>query len=184
MTQGPCILIPSPIAPNGSPYILEVGLFVESNQVYFLSDYFVDWLMSFGLVRSWILFVVLLQYTLLFLELVLFVRVWRDILQRPIELERCGPDVLCGGPQRSPFCLISRIFSRIGSWGLVVRSFIGSCFFFVVGPFVGSDSCCSLVGSVTGSDQKLDDLIKRLSLIHIWRCRRYSLCRSRWSPYH
>ena len=24
----------------------------------------------------------------------------------------------------------------------------------------------------------------RLSLIHIWRCRRYSLCRSRWSPYH
>ena len=34
---------------------------------------------------------------------------------------------------------------------------------FVVGPFVGSDSCCSLVGSVTGSDQKLDDLIKRSS---------------------
>ena len=25
---------------------------------------------------------------------------------------------------------------------------------------------------------------KMLSLIHIWRCRRYSLCRSRWSPYH
>ena len=24
----------------------------------------------------------------------------------------------------------------------------------------------------------------KLSLIHIWRCRRYSLCRSRWSPYH
>ena len=23
-----------------------------------------------------------------------------------------------------------------------------------------------------------------LSLIHICRCRRYSLCRSRWSPYH
>ena len=23
-----------------------------------------------------------------------------------------------------------------------------------------------------------------LSLIHIWRCRRYSLCRSRWSPEH
>ena len=27
-------------------------------------------------------------------------------------------------------------------------------------------------------------LLMRLSLIHIWRCRRYSLCRSRWSPYH
>ena len=26
--------------------------------------------------------------------------------------------------------------------------------------------------------------IFKLSLIHIWRCRRYSLCRSRWSPYH
>ena len=27
-------------------------------------------------------------------------------------------------------------------------------------------------------------LVHLLSLIHIWRCRRYSLCRSRWSPYH
>ena len=27
-------------------------------------------------------------------------------------------------------------------------------------------------------------LKEHLSLIHIWRCRRYSLCRSRWSPYH
>ena len=26
--------------------------------------------------------------------------------------------------------------------------------------------------------------VLKLSLIHIWRCRRYSLCRSRWSPYH
>ena len=26
--------------------------------------------------------------------------------------------------------------------------------------------------------------IQHLSLIHIRRCRRYSLCRSRWSPYH
>ena len=25
---------------------------------------------------------------------------------------------------------------------------------------------------------------KYLSLIHIWRCRRYAVCRSRWSPYH
>ena len=25
---------------------------------------------------------------------------------------------------------------------------------------------------------------KNLSLIHIWRCRRSTLCRSRWSPYH
>ena len=26
--------------------------------------------------------------------------------------------------------------------------------------------------------------VGRLSLIHIWRCRRSTLCRSRWSPYH
>ena len=26
--------------------------------------------------------------------------------------------------------------------------------------------------------------IVSLSLIHIWRCRRSTLCRSRWSPYH
>ena len=25
---------------------------------------------------------------------------------------------------------------------------------------------------------------RELSLIHIWRCRRSTLCRSRWSPYH
>ena len=27
-------------------------------------------------------------------------------------------------------------------------------------------------------------LLSQLSLIHIWRCRRSTLCRSRWSPYH
>ena len=27
-------------------------------------------------------------------------------------------------------------------------------------------------------------LVMLLSLIHIWRCRRSTLCRSRWSPYH
>ena len=27
-------------------------------------------------------------------------------------------------------------------------------------------------------------LLQTLSLIHIWRCRRSTLCRSRWSPYH
>ena len=26
--------------------------------------------------------------------------------------------------------------------------------------------------------------LQQLSLIHIWRCRRSTLCRSRWSPYH
>ena len=39
--------------------------------------------------------------------------------------------------------------------------------------FSDSDSICNLLRSA---------LI--LSLIHIWRCRRSTLCRSRWSPYH
>ena len=30
----------------------------------------------------------------------------------------------------------------------------------------------------------LDFMVQGLSLIHIWRCRRSTLCRSRWSPYH
>ena len=36
---------------------------------------------------------------------------------------------------------------------------------------------CSLIS------HSLDAVIV-LSLIHIWRCRRSTLCRSRWSPYH
>ena len=39
----------------------------------------------------------------------------------------------------------------------------------------------SLVSAVQ-STQKL--CLVSLSLIHIWRCRRSTLCRSRWSPYH
>ena len=31
---------------------------------------------------------------------------------------------------------------------------------------------------------KKRNLVQRLSLIHIWRCRRIERCRSRWSPYH
>ena len=31
---------------------------------------------------------------------------------------------------------------------------------------------------------QLAQMTMNLSLIHIWRCRRSTLCRSRWSPYH
>ena len=34
------------------------------------------------------------------------------------------------------------------------------------------------------TDQYFVDAGIFLSLIHIWRCRRYAVCRSRWSPYH
>eukprot|EP00826_Nyctotherus_ovalis_P042205 TRINITY_DN4317_c0_g2_i5.p1 TRINITY_DN4317_c0_g2~~TRINITY_DN4317_c0_g2_i5.p1 ORF type:complete len:105 (+),score=26.86 TRINITY_DN4317_c0_g2_i5:76-390(+) len=32
--------------------------------------------------------------------------------------------------------------------------------------------------------KRLSKEIYKLSLIHICRCRRYAVCRSRWSPYH
>ena len=35
------------------------------------------------------------------------------------------------------------------------------------------------IGYVIATSEPAD-----LSLIHIWRCRRSTLCRSRWSPYH
>ena len=38
--------------------------------------------------------------------------------------------------------------------------------------------------SVHIGSQILNDAPFRLSLIHIWRCRRIERCRSRWSPYH
>ena len=56
--------------------------------------------------------------------------------------------------------------------------------------------CAILIGSITWIFVTVMDLDKVLhkieesempqilSLIHILRCRRYSLCRSRWSPYH
>eukprot|EP00826_Nyctotherus_ovalis_P047022 TRINITY_DN5360_c0_g1_i12.p1 TRINITY_DN5360_c0_g1~~TRINITY_DN5360_c0_g1_i12.p1 ORF type:complete len:275 (-),score=50.35 TRINITY_DN5360_c0_g1_i12:16-795(-) len=34
------------------------------------------------------------------------------------------------------------------------------------------------------ADKKNKTTVKNLSLIHICRCRRYAVCRSRWSPYH
>ena len=43
------------------------------------------------------------------------------------------------------------------------------------------------INSLSSSGQEEEDYWNwshELSLIHIWRCRRYSLCRSRWSPYH
>ena len=35
-----------------------------------------------------------------------------------------------------------------------------------------------------GVENYFTDALLYLSLIHIWRCRRSTLCRSRWSPYH
>ena len=45
---------------------------------------------------------------------------------------------------------------------------------------------CSLQGTKQKERYRRESAWERfrLSLIHIWRCRRSTLCRSRWSPYH
>ena len=48
------------------------------------------------------------------------------------------------------------------------------------GPMCGPP--CTIGSQGGGLTFKLS--ILNLSLIHIWRCRRSTLCRSRWSPYH
>ena len=53
-------------------------------------------------------------------------------------------------------------------------SIIGTCLTLAEARKVGRK-----FGVISDDPTQLD-----LSLIHIWRCRRYSLCRSRWSPYH
>eukprot|EP00826_Nyctotherus_ovalis_P011350 TRINITY_DN12959_c0_g1_i4.p1 TRINITY_DN12959_c0_g1~~TRINITY_DN12959_c0_g1_i4.p1 ORF type:complete len:232 (+),score=66.54 TRINITY_DN12959_c0_g1_i4:103-798(+) len=48
----------------------------------------------------------------------------------------------------------------------------------------GSQDDQVIIIGATNRPQELDEAVKRLSLIHICRCRRYAVCRSRWSPYH
>ena len=45
----------------------------------------------------------------------------------------------------------------------------------------GEDSCSSDLSWLVSRPKLIQQY---LSLIHIWRCRRSTLCRSRWSPYH
>ena len=41
-----------------------------------------------------------------------------------------------------------------------------------------------MVAGMLNHLKSLRNMEQDLSLIHISRCRRYSFCRSRWSPYH
>eukprot|EP00826_Nyctotherus_ovalis_P024920 TRINITY_DN19232_c0_g1_i1.p1 TRINITY_DN19232_c0_g1~~TRINITY_DN19232_c0_g1_i1.p1 ORF type:complete len:221 (-),score=30.04 TRINITY_DN19232_c0_g1_i1:10-672(-) len=41
-----------------------------------------------------------------------------------------------------------------------------------------------VVGQTAIASTKITAMTSHLSLIHICRCRRYAVCRSRWSPYH
>ena len=46
------------------------------------------------------------------------------------------------------------------------------------------EGTCFTPNSLAKGEFRNFKLVDKLSLIHIWRCRRSTLCRSRWSPYH
>ena len=55
--------------------------------------------------------------------------------------------------------------------------------------FAACNSCPACISAYWSSLNDVHLLLAKtthcnLSLIHIWRCRRSTLCRSRWSPYH
>ena len=54
------------------------------------------------------------------------------------------------------------------------------------GTLPQSDDCYRAkdVEEMSGHFLMFNKMLHTLSLIHIWRCRRASQCRSRWSPYH
>ena len=58
---------------------------------------------------------------------------------------------------------------------------LGGWIFYVIGRLVSliSNNSYVIMSCMSGSRSSFN-----LSLIHIWRCRRSTLCRSRWSPYH
>ena len=49
---------------------------------------------------------------------------------------------------------------------------------------VGQDTDTPDAAADRAGAEALADILLGLSLIHIRRCRRSTLCRSRWSPYH
>ena len=53
-------------------------------------------------------------------------------------------------------------------------------------PFIGADTIDNISALVAdlGGSGLVGIITIGLSLIHICRCRRSTLCRSRWSPYH
>ena len=80
--------------------------------------------------------------------------------------------VVCGGL----FFWLGLGFSRPWFWNVVLK------FFFLWRVWSWLRTNAGGVLNTCKSNGKA--LLLWLSLIHIWRCRRYAVCRSRWSPYH
>ena len=61
---------------------------------------------------------------------------------------------------------------------------IAFLYFVTLWPWHLDEYYSNLVTSSSSNPRHLWHTVNKLSLIHIWRCRRSTLCRSRWSPYH
>ena len=86
----------------------------------------------------------------------------------------CFPVPLCSS---FPFVFYIQFY-------LQIASFPSFTYFFYNSQSYLSRSLLSLFLSFLTDLSFTNVFISFLSLIHIWRCRRSTLCRSRWSPYH
>eukprot|EP00826_Nyctotherus_ovalis_P020451 TRINITY_DN16420_c0_g1_i1.p1 TRINITY_DN16420_c0_g1~~TRINITY_DN16420_c0_g1_i1.p1 ORF type:complete len:112 (+),score=29.97 TRINITY_DN16420_c0_g1_i1:515-850(+) len=65
---------------------------------------------------------------------------------------------------------------------LMTEEIVKTCLEFVERPKAKLKDVVPHTYSITA--RALKQMYGNLSLIHICRCRRYAVCRSRWSPYH
>ena len=83
---------------------------------------------------------------------------------------------------------------RLSGEAYIIHTIKATEFLMEINPDVASIQACILHDVIEDTEVTKEDIKKEfweeiatlceLSLIHIWRCRRSTLCRSRWSPYH
>ena len=75
-------------------------------------------------------------------------------------------------------CLTVSINCTLWTTGFYTLSIFSTC------KVIRTISVCYAFWKIAWCGKMMNSNDKILSLIHIWRCRRSTLCRSRWSPYH
>eukprot|EP00826_Nyctotherus_ovalis_P035030 TRINITY_DN2968_c0_g1_i15.p2 TRINITY_DN2968_c0_g1~~TRINITY_DN2968_c0_g1_i15.p2 ORF type:complete len:109 (-),score=6.82 TRINITY_DN2968_c0_g1_i15:23-349(-) len=97
---------------------------------------------------------------------------------------------LCKGSPGLPLSLIQPLITPLNTLLLHVNDSnaivdILLMFFYVTEKAEGAKALFKLINVHSIAFlATTDNLSIKLSLIHICRCRRYAVCRSRWSPYH
>ena len=83
--------------------------------------------------------------------------------------------------QCCPSCRVVVLCQWVATGSVVQSPFFP---FNVVSFLFNANSAAVCPHAVTLLGSNVKNQPPYLSLIHIWRCRRSTLCRSRWSPYH